>query len=204
VAAIGDQCLKNKDLRDKFFDTPGPAHYDTAPMPRPWDALLNAEGLAAAGTVIEREFQIADFARLADRLAGPDGTVAARLALGRSEGVVTGDLRVRASAQLTCQRCLAPMPRTVESESRLAFVESDDAPVPADREAIACDPGRLDLAALVEDELLLSLPLIARHAEGETCGPADGAAARAADERANAAPEAMRRPFAGLKELLKH
>lgn len=173
-------------------------------MPRTRDALLNAGGLAAAGTVVEREFQIADFTRLADRLAGPEGKATVRLALGRTGDVVTGDLRVQASAQLICQRCLAPMRRMVEADSRLAFVESEDAAVPADREAILCDPERLDLTALVEEELLLSLPLIARHAEGEACGPPDGASTLAAGERAGAAPKAMRRPFAGLKELLKH
>jgi uncharacterized protein len=191
--------LKNKDLRDKFFDTPGSGHYHTAPMSRPGHPLLDAESLATTGTVVEREFRIAEFARLADRLARPEGTAIARLALSRIEGVAAGDLRVRATADLTCQRCLAPVRRVLESESRIAFVESDEAPVPADREAIPCDPQRLDFAALVEDELLLSLPVVARHAQGEACILPDAAVEIASDE-----PAGTRRPFAGLKDLLDH
>lgn len=192
--------MKNKDLRDKFFDTPGGGHYDTAPMSRPGDPLLDAESLATAGSVIEREFRVADFARLADRLARSEGTATARLALARIEGVAAGKLSIRATAELTCQRCLAPVRRELESESRLAFVPSDEMPVPAEHEAVACDPHRLDLAALVEDELLLALPLIARHAEGEACALPLGTAAQEVKDE----PAPTRRPFAGLKDLLKH
>lgn len=192
--------MKNKDLRDKFFDTPGIGHYDTAPMSRPGEPLLDAESLATAGRVVEREFRIAEFARLADRLARAEGTATVRLALSRIEGVAAGELGVQASVLLTCQRCLGPLRRVLESTSRLAFVASDEVPVPAEREAVACDPHRLDLAALVEDELLLALPLIARHAPGEACTLPDAAAAQVVTDE----PGATRRPFAGLKDLLKH
>ena len=189
-----DQCLKNKDLRDKFFDTPGGGHYDTAPMSRPGDPLLDAESLATAGTVIEREFRVADFARLTDRLARPEGTATARLALARIEGVAAGELSIRATAELTCQRCLAPVRRVLESASRLAFVPSDETRVPAEHEAVACDPHRLDLAALVEDELLLALPIVPKH---EHC-PAPWISAAPAQTAEDAAPA---HPFAALASL---
>ncbi len=64
------------------------------------------------------------------------------------------------------------------------------------------DPRRVDLAGLVEDELLLSLPLIAVHVGGESCLPQAPQALGAEDEAP--APQEMRRPFAGLKDLLKH
>jgi uncharacterized metal-binding protein YceD (DUF177 family) len=71
--------------------------------------------------------------------------------------------------------------------------------VPAGHEAITGDPKRVDLAGLVEDELLLALPVIARHAPDADCRlPAD--VAPAGEPRA----PGMRRPFAGLKDLLKH
>lgn len=203
VAAMDDQCLKNKGLRDRFFDTHSPGHYDTAPMPRPRESLLDAENLATAGSVIEREYPVAEFPRLADRLAQPEGWATARLRLSRIGGVAAGDLRLRAMLELTCQRCLGPVRRVVESESRLAFVASEDVPVPSGCEAIACDPHQLDLAALVEDELLLALPHIVRHDAGEDCALPAGAPGQAAGTRPEAAAGAMRRPFAGLKDLLK-
>ena len=79
------------------------------------------------------------------------------------------------------------------------FAEQDAPELPEGYEAVGGDPRKLDLAALVEDELLLGLPIIPQHEAGEACElPAAVAAAPEAG-----APE-MRRPFAGLKDLLKH
>jgi hypothetical protein len=196
------QRLKNNDLRDVFFDTPGASHYHTAPMPTALDQPLNAFGLAAAGAVVERQFPIARFARLVDRLAEPSGTAQLRLALMLVDDVPVGELELRASVLLICQRCLRSMRRELVSQSHVAFVPRDDSEAPGDYEAIPGDPRRVDLAAVAEDELLLSLPLIAQHAPKEECRlPAEVEAAVA--ESKPEAP-AMRRPFAGLKDLLKH
>jgi uncharacterized protein len=71
---------------------------------------------------------------------------------------------------LTCQRCLGEMPYRVEVErtlylarneaemERLDALPDSDAIQPADT---------LDLVDLVEDEVLLSLPFVPMHAEGE-------------------------------------
>jgi uncharacterized protein len=204
VVATSHQCLKNKGLRKRFFDTPQPGHYDTAPMPRPREPLLDAENLATAGSVVEQEYEVERFARLADRLARPEGKASVRLRLSRIDNLAAGELQLRAMVELVCQRCLSPVRRVVESESRLAFVPSDDVPAPSGYEAVACDPRRLDLAALVEDELLLALPHVARHAPGENCALPAGASGPAAAAAPDTPAGTMRRPFAGLKDLLKH
>lgn len=185
-----------------FFDTPNRAHYDTAPMSRASKEPLDALNLAAAASVVEREFRLADFPRLAERLATTEGVAIARIALHSEGGVPAGELEVRAEAVLICQRCLGSMRQVLESASQLAFVEREDTPVPADHEAIAGDPHQVDLAGLVEDELLLSLPLIPRHGAGEKC-MAQGSPEIRDTSAGPPAPE-MRQPFAGLKELLKH
>jgi len=171
-------------------------------MPRAPKEPLDALNLAAAAVVVEREFRLADFTRLADRLLAPDGMAAARIAMGSAGGVPTGELEVRAEALLTCQRCLGPMRRTLRSTSQLAFVERDDAPIPAEYEAIPGDPRKVDLAELVEDELLLALPLIPMHGAGEQCRAQEPQPAP--DRGAGPTSQEMRRPFAGLKDLLKH
>ena len=191
--------LKNNDLRGNCFDTPHAALYHTAPMPTAREPMLDAEVQAAQGAVVEREFPIAGFARLRDRLAEPTGVVRVRLVLRLVETVPVGELALTAIVMLVCQRCLQPMRQELRSESELAFVVQDSERVPAGLEAIAGDPKRIDLAGLVEDELLLALPAIPRHAPGETCRLP---AVVEVDEEP-AAPE-MRRPFAGLKDLLKH
>lgn len=168
-------------------------------MPTAREPLLDAAVQAAKGGVVEREFAIADFARLRDRLAGPEGVARARLALDLVDQVPAGVLDVKAGVALICQRCLQPMPYELHSDSRLAFVIQESDRVPAGHEAITGDPKRIDLAGLVEDELLLALPAIARHAPSETCRlPGD------AEPAALPAAPAMRRPFAGLRDLLKH
>ena len=197
-----DQCLKNNDLRRICFDTPDRGHYHTAPMPTPREQPLDVLDLAASGKVVERQFAVAAFGRLGDRLAEPGGSAQVRLVLGMNDGTPTGVLRLQAGVILECQRCLRPVRRTVESESQLAFVAQEDALLPADHEPVVGDPRRVDLAALVEEELLLAVPLIARHAPGEECGLPAQAGSRES-EPAPAAQE-MRRPFAGLKDLMKH
>lgn len=145
---------------------------------------------------------LADFPRLADRLAASDGVAQARLALHSTGGVPTGELKVRTELWLTCQRCLRPMSQALESTSQFAFVEREDAAAPAGHEAIPGDPRRVDLAALVEDELLLSLPLIPRHGDESQC--AAELPRPTGDADMGPPQQEMRRPFAGLKELLKH
>lgn len=171
-------------------------------MPTPREQPLDVLDLAAKGEVVERQFPIAGFGRLRDRLAEPGGSAQMQLALQMIDGTPSGVLRLNAGVVLECQRCLRPVRRTLESASRLAFVARDDATRPADHEPIVGDPRRLDLAALVEDELLLAVPLIATHAPGEACRLPAEAAARAPEPAA--AVQEMRRPFAGLKDLLKH
>jgi DUF177 domain-containing protein len=194
--------LKTRICAGTVFDTPTRADYDTAPMSRPSKEPLDALILAAAAMVVEREFRLAEFTRLVDRLATPEGVAVARIAMRSAGGVPTGELEVRAAAQLTCQRCLGPMRQALLSTSQLAFVEREDSPVPADHEAIPGDPRRVDLAGLVEDELLLALPLIPLHGAGEKCMVRVSQETRDADTRPPT--QEMRRPFAGLKELLKH
>lgn len=192
------QCLKNKGLRRIFFDTPGAAYYHTAPMSTPPDRPLDAQGLARGGAVVEREFPIAGFTRLRDRLAEPTGTAAVRAEFRLHGGLAAAALKVEAGVMLTCQRCLGPVRHKLESVAQLVFAAEETPELPPDHEAIDGDPNKLDLATLVEDELLLSLPLIAQHAPAEKCDPP------VATMEPQPEAQEMRRPFAGLKDLLKH
>ncbi len=169
-------------------------------MSTPSDRPLDALGLAQSGAVLERNFPIAGFARLRDRLAEPAGTAAVRAVFRLQDGLPAAALEVEAAVVLTCQRCLGPVRRRLESVVRLVFAPEETPELPAEHEAIAGDPQRVELAALVEDELLLSLPLVALHAPGETCELPLQAMATPAGE----GPAETRRPFAGLKDLLKH
>jgi uncharacterized protein len=194
------QCLKNKDLRNGSFDTPGDAHYHTAPMSMPSERPLDAVELARSEARVEREFQVAAFDRLLDRLAEPAGHVNARAQFRQAGRWPAARLAVTAEVVLTCQRCLGPMRRALASEAEVVFAEEGAPGLPEGSETVGGDPHRLDFAALVEDELLLALPIIPQHDAGEACTLPTGEG----DEIDASDTAQMRRPFAGLKDLLKH
>ncbi|MFP5409639.1 MAG: YceD family protein [Gammaproteobacteria bacterium] len=91
---------------------------------------------------------------------------------GRTDprGGMTLDLSVRGEVELTCQRCLGGLKHAVEIDRAVHLARNEtelerlDA-LPDGDAVLAGD--RLDLLALVEDEVLLSLPLAPMHAAGE-------------------------------------
>ncbi|WP_018509435.1 YceD family protein [Thiobacillus thioparus] len=117
----------------------------------------------------EIQSDVAVFPRLAHEFT--QGTLFCRV-VGRVDQRGSLSLQVSISGEvgLTCQRCLGSMPYTVGLERTLylarneAELERLDA-LP-DSDAIQAGE-RLSLVELVEDEVLLSLPLAPMHAEGE-------------------------------------
>ncbi len=111
------------------------------------------------------------------------------------------DLTIRATPTFECQRCLQPMAQPLFVERRFRFVEGEDEAARLDDEleedVLALAP-RFDLLALIEDELLLALPLVPRH---EAC-PELPAALRGNDEGEAGVPEKRDdHPFAALAAL---
>ena len=78
--------------------------------------------------------------------------------------------------------------------------EADAADVPAELEPVLAREGRISAGELVEEELLLALPIVPVHEQLRDCAvPASAALV------AQQAPEHVtQRPFAGLDELLRH
>ncbi len=75
-------------------------------------------------------------------------------------------LKAQATAHLTCQRCLQPVeaPLTVERSFLFARDEEQAAALDAQSEDDVLTLSRsLDTQELIEDELLLALPLVPRH-----------------------------------------
>jgi uncharacterized protein len=75
-------------------------------------------------------------------------------------------LNVSTSLPLTCQRCLGPVDVLVQIERAFRFVETEaqaeqeDDESPEDVLVLSRD---FDLAALIEDEVLMDLPVVPRH-----------------------------------------
>ena len=77
-------------------------------------------------------------------------------------------LQARVALPLQCQRCLAPVPVELQVDRSFAFARDEDEAARLDE---ASDEDMLvlsrsfDLLELLEDELILALPLVPRHAE---------------------------------------
>lgn len=108
-------------------------------------------------------------------------------------------LTADASLPLTCQRCLNPVDIAVAVNRSFRFVESEEAAQAQDEEAqedvLALSPD-FNLLALIEDEVLMELPVVARH---EAC-PVELKLA-AVDPGFDAALSEKRNPFAVLAKL---
>ena len=167
-------------------------------MPADWSRPLDVDRLADAGEVREFDLPLRELPRLAPVLASPEGVAHCRVAFSRERGQPMADVAVEAKLGLRCQRCLKPVWLEVDETSRLWLV-TDPARAeeldPGFEPTLAPD-GRVAVGDLVEEELLLAVPLVPRHEDPSECGPAV--------EHADAEEEeVVQRPFAGLGELLK-
>jgi len=87
---------------------------------------------------------------------------------GSGRRVISG--QVSGTANLLCQRCLKAFSYDLEGEFNLALVYNDEMAksLPAHLDSLMLLPDEpLDVAQIVEDELLLCLPMHAMHPEGD-------------------------------------
>ena len=126
---------------------------------------------AAEARTLEGVAAVADMLRLTDALASSVGQVSWRIEGSMVDGVEGLEPRLRlvveGELQLCCQRCLGGMAWPVKVDSSLQPVRSGQQ-IPEEEleddevDAIELD-GELDVLALVEDEILLALPIAPRH-----------------------------------------
>jgi uncharacterized protein len=131
--------------------------------------------LAARGERIEGEIELARMPRLAQSLLSTDGTLQYEVrGLVDADGHPAADLSLRGRLMLECQRCNFPLEFVLERCARFRFVHSeqelDTLPLEDDEADVIVGSHAMDLTGWVEDEAILSLPLVPRH---QNCNPAD-------------------------------
>lgn len=156
--------------------------------------------LARQGAKLRGLLPLAHMQRLAEYLCGAAGDAEVALDFGLGEGGV-GFLRgqARATLAMTCQRCLEPMDLEVEASFMFGLVESEGEAerVSEEYEPLTVGETPLRLAELVEDELILALPIVALH--DQLICPAAG---RLGTAEANVGDESGgSNPFAVLEQL---
>lgn len=171
-------------------------------------ARLNVHAFAVSSSQLAGQEALASYPRLVRECAGRQ---ADRPVLWSAHGEVRGDqpqtrqdwlhLHADALVPLTCQRCLEAVQVRLLVDRWFRFVADEETAAAQDDD---CEEDLLvletdfDLLALIEDELVLELPMIARH---EVC-PAQSSKP-ATDTEFGTAVAGRPNPFAALAHRLK-
>ena len=110
--------------------------------------------------------------RLLELVAGTPSAIAYRIAFTReASGRPRVAGRMEGVLPLTCQRCLGSLDWRFDTEFECLLVgdEREDA---HGEEAVICPNGRLVLAPMIEDEVLLAVPSAPVHPHGTCEAPA--------------------------------
>lgn len=154
--------------------------------------LKDAFVFAREGRVLEGTLPVSSLLRLHDLLVDTSGEVSFRLAGSRGgRGECLLHLTVTGLLQLACQRCLNAVAFDLDVDNQLELVpegaDMSQDELEDDTRDFLPVVKELDVGELVEDEILLALPVAPRHEKCGLPGAAD------AGERIN--------PFAALAGL---
>ncbi len=85
-------------------------------------------------------------------------------------GRVQFQLVARATLLAQCQRCLGEVSYTLDVQRQMMVVsdEADVVTIPAEFEPVLMQDEKLSLLPVIEDELLLSLPIVVKHSHCTT------------------------------------
>ncbi len=115
------------------------------------------------------------------------------------------ELAIKGRIHLVCQSCLADCGLDLAQESRFVLVtteeEADAFPMEDDQQEPLVASQQFDLLGLIEDEILLSLPLIPKHPAG-ACQP--HASSFGVGAEVDDASEKPQNPFNILKNMKKN
>lgn len=142
-----------------------------APLPE----RVDVERAVATGREYSGCLPLAAFARLGGMLADTRGEVRFGLRFGRNAiGQRMATLQAETALPLVCQATLERFELPVQVHTRLGLIadEADEAGLPEGYEAALMDQGLVDPLALVEDELILAVPVIPRRPGTEVLDPA--------------------------------
>jgi uncharacterized protein len=166
-------------------------------MPEGWSKLRDVDALADAQATVDYDIPLQEFARARLQLADTQGSVRGQVRFSRDGVITIAEVQISGAVGLICQRCLRTMRWAIDGGSRVALVgdarEADQ--VPEGLETVLAPGRQLSIRDLVEEELLLLLPIVPRHPQSDCGAMAEPASAGERNE--------VHRPFERLGELLK-
>ncbi len=170
-----------------------------------WSRRAPVETLVGTETAIEFSIPLSELPRVSHELTSKDGDAKGKVRFSRQQGQAVADLEVSAQPEVVCQRCMQPMRWPVKVKSRVALVSDYDAAdrVPDGFEVFLVEADSVSVRDLVDEEVMLALPNVPRHAEDSECARREVQLPGQADEPDAAADSQVQKPFAQLGELLK-
>lgn len=168
---------------------------------------LDVLAFVEAGASLSGDLPLRDCRRLWPSLAA--GAEQAQIAwqvqgLRRTAGAAGRQPALRLALQgalpLTCQRCMEPMQQPIAHQRHVLFAPDEQTAERWDQEVdddVLALPQSLDLLALLEDELILALPLIPKH---DRCARAPRLSVQSDGFATAAKPD---HPFSVLAQLKK-
>lgn len=149
---------------------------------------------------IQQVFPLSGFVRLCEGAASNDGEVSVDCRVYRdTQGLIRVEGRMATTVMLVCQRCLEPVATAIDADVQLYLLRDESVAdqLPDDADYLVLDEeGRIAFSDALEDELILSLPLVPAHDDCEPYVVAD-------DESAEVEAPTRENPFqvlAGLKD----
>jgi uncharacterized protein len=142
---------------------------ETKSLPR----LINPRKLIAQGVTLSGNVPAAAMLRLQDSVVSVGDNASVELTFSRDlqgRGIVAG--QVDLSLQMQCQRCLQPTTVNLHCELELAVVwdEEQAAALPEHLDPWIVTEEDENVHSLIEEELLLALPIVAYHDNGACSG----------------------------------
>ncbi len=162
-------------------------------------AFIDPMRFAHRRQIIEGRVSLQGMERLSSYLYDADGAVDVELKFGiNSQKICYMSVALKGTVHVVCQRCLKPMDLFVSHESLAGLVKSEAAieRLTDEYEPFVVDPEPVLLKALVEDEMILAMPVASMHSDDE-CerGVSDKELFKQDDNRQN--------PFSVLAKLKK-
>ena len=161
---------------------------------------LDFTRIADKGDEIQGKWPISGLPQLKELLVNDAGDVEVEMNFGRLgklryvTGTISGELAV------ICQRCMQPMELALKAEFKLAMVQTEEQAerLPEEFEPLLVDEDKMSVPQMLEEELLLAIPLVAMH--DTDCS--DFIVEQKQWQAENESVQEKKNPFSVLKDLI--
>ena len=170
---------------------------------------FNPVKLVDDGATYEVVIPVRQFARFSELLESPSGEVQIQVSFARDgNGRVVATGRYKLTCELLCQRCLQVYEQPLAADFSLTFVADESAAkaLPDDYDPVILDEhGSIHSIDMLEDELILRLPVAPKHVDESVCESLGypGEAALTEADSTEAKESGRKNPFDVLKDFSK-